>query len=341
MEEHVLMGNERARRVTSADVAREAGLSRATVSYVLNDTPHQKIPDETRQRVLAAAARLGYAPSAAARALRSGRSDLVLCLLPDWPMGPEVGAMLENLSTSLADQGLTFVVHPRAGGSRPISDIWKTMTPAAVITFEELTEDEATAMHAAGVAQVVVLLGRSRQHRRELEVPQQRIGRLQTEHLAATGHRHLGYAYPDDTRLRIFADPRLEGVRAACADLGLDEPVVHTVALDPEAAADAVDKWRHAEQPITAVCAYNDEVALAVLAGLRHQSLRAPDDLAVIGVDDIPAARLAAPPLTTVTTDQRAVAGQLAQTIVSIIAGEPDRPCPGSDIVNLLRRGST
>src|SRR6185312_14686232 len=97
------------RRVTSADVAREAGLSRATVSYVLNDTPHQKIPDETRQRVLATAARLGYAPSAAARALRSGRSELVLCLLPDWPMGPQVGEMLEHLSSSLAQYGLTFV----------------------------------------------------------------------------------------------------------------------------------------------------------------------------------------------------------------------------------------
>ena len=78
-----------------AEIALRTGLSRATVSYVLNDTPHQKIPEETRQRVLAAAASLGYAPSAAARALRSGRSELVLCLLPDWPMGPEVGALLE------------------------------------------------------------------------------------------------------------------------------------------------------------------------------------------------------------------------------------------------------
>jgi DNA-binding LacI/PurR family transcriptional regulator len=79
------------RRVTSADVARVAGVSRATVSYVLNDTPHQTISAATRTRVFEAASSLGYAPSAAARALRTGRSDVVLCLLPDWPIGPEVG----------------------------------------------------------------------------------------------------------------------------------------------------------------------------------------------------------------------------------------------------------
>src|SRR4051794_33842882 len=78
------------RRVTSADVARLAGVSRATVSYVHNDTPQQTISGPTRARVLDAAARLGYAPSAAARTLRTGRSDIVLCLLPDWPIGPEV-----------------------------------------------------------------------------------------------------------------------------------------------------------------------------------------------------------------------------------------------------------
>jgi len=78
-------GPARGRRPTSADVAREAGLSRATVGYVLNEVPHQSIPEPTRQRVFAAAAKLGYTPSAAARSLRSGRSNLVLCLLPDWP----------------------------------------------------------------------------------------------------------------------------------------------------------------------------------------------------------------------------------------------------------------
>ena len=103
------------RRVTSADVARVAGVSRATESNVLNDTPRQTISSATRGRVLEAATSLGYAPSAAARTLRTGRSDVVLCLLPDWPIGQQVGALLANLSTALSRSGLTFVVHP---GSR-------------------------------------------------------------------------------------------------------------------------------------------------------------------------------------------------------------------------------
>ena len=124
-------------------------------------------------------------------------------------------------------------------------------------------------MRAAGVALVVALLGRSRQRRRELEVPQQRVGRLQAEHLAAAGHTRLGYAYPDDERLRNFAEPRLDGVRAACADLGLDAPVVRTVPLDPDRGR-AVPSRPGAAAGVTGVCAYNDEVALAVLAGLRR-----------------------------------------------------------------------
>ena len=326
------------RRITSADVAREAGLSRATVSYVLNNTPHQKIPDETRQRVLSAAQRLGYAPSAAARALRSGRSDVVLCLLPDWPLGPEVGALTSNLSTELARRGMTFVLHPITAGGRSTAEIWKAITPAAVLAFEEFSADESAAMTAAGIELVVALLGRSRQRRRELEVPQQRIGRMQAEHLAATGHTRLGFAYPDDERLRNFAEPRHDGVRVACADLGLDGPDVREVPLDPGAAAVQATAWHAAG--VTGICAYNDEVALAVLAGMRLRGMAAPDDLAVIGVDDIPSARLAAPPLTTVTTDQAAVAAHLAATIVAVIAGEPEPPRPGSDIVQVTRRAS-
>ncbi|MFI5890392.1 LacI family DNA-binding transcriptional regulator [Actinoplanes sp. NPDC051513] len=327
------------RRITSADVARLAGVSRATVSYVLNETPGQTISADTRGRVLDAAARLGYAPSAAARTLRTGRSEVVLCLLPDWPIGPEVGSMLGNLSTALARHGLTLVAHPGNREDRPITEIWKAITPAAVIAFADFSEGEVAAMHAAGVALVVALFGRGSQRgRRELEVPQQLVGRRQAAHLAATGHARIGYAYPDDERLRFFAEPRLAGVRDELQGKQLPGPAIETVALDPDKAADCVRRWHAAG--VTGVCAYNDEVALAVLAGVRKRGLVAPADLAVIGVDDIPPARLAAPALTTVTTDQVAMASYLSASVVAAISGKPGPDVPSSDLIRLVRRES-
>ncbi|UQU61325.1 LacI family transcriptional regulator [Couchioplanes caeruleus] len=328
-----------ARRVTSADVARVAGVSRATVSYVLNDTPGQTISGATRARVRDAAAMLGYAPSAAARALRTGRSDVVLCLLPDWPIGHEVGNLLTHLSTELARAGLTFVVHPGTGAQPPGAELWKAITPAAVLAFTGFSDPEIAAMRAAGVALVVALLGPGTGAGRELQVPQERIGRLQAAHLADAGHVRLGYAYPDDARVRIFAEPRLDGVRAACAGRALPEPEVYTVALEAGAAAAAVRAWRSAG--VTAVCAYNDDVALAVLAGMRGTGLAAPADLALIGVDDLPAARLAAPPLSTVTTDQRAVAAHLAATVAAAVRGGQRPALDAAGVVRVVRRAST
>lgn len=327
----------RNRRITSADVAREAGVSRTTVSYVLNGTPHQKIPEATRQRVLDAVARLEYAPSAAARALQRGRSDVVLCLLPDWPIGPAVGALLELLSTAVAAEGFTLYAHPRAAG-RPISEVWRSLEPAAVVVWEELDEHELAAMRAAGVGVTVALLSATDGQHGAWKMSQQRTGRMQADHLAATGHRLLGYAYPDDPRVRRFAEPRLDGVRSACAELGLDAPVVRTVPMDASAAAEAVRAWRDAG--VTGVCAYNDEVALAVLAGARQLGVPVPEALAVVGVDDIPVARLAAPPLTTVTTDQKPVADYIAGLVVQSVTGRPGPRRPGSDIVHLVRRES-
>ena len=327
------------RRVTSADVARLAGVSRATVSYVLNDTPKQTISSTTRTRVLDAATRLGYAPSAAARTLRTGRSDVVLCLLPDWPIGDQVGALLANLSTELARHGLTLVAHPGNREDRPIGEIWKAITPAAVIAFADFSAGEIAAMRAAGVALVVGLLGRGPQRdRRELEVPQQLIGRRQAGHLAAAGHSRVGYAYPDDDRLRIFAEPRLAGVRAECRERGIGGPALETVALSAEQAAEAVRRWQAAG--VTGVCAYNDEVALAVLAGARALGLAVPGRLAVIGVDDIPPARLAAPALTTVTTDQAAVATRLAATVAAAVHGRGIPAAPPADLVRVIHRES-
>ena len=327
----------RPRRPTAADVAAKAGVSRATVSYVLNDTPHQVIPDVTRQRVRTAAAELGYTPSVAARALITGRSDVVLLLLPDWPIGPSVGALLESLSNALAERGLTFVAHPRSAG-HPVSQVWKAITPAAVVTFEELEEAETRKLQGAGVELTVALFG-GRRGVQALDIPEQRTGRLQAEHLAAAGHRHLGYAWPDDPRIHSFAQPRLDGVRQACADLGLAEPQVMTVPLTPDGVAAAVAGWQPSPR-VTGICAYNDEIGLALLAGARGQGIVVPQDIAVIGVDDIPSAAVALPALTTIRVDSAAIADHIADNIVRKLAGRPAARRPGSDIHSVVRRDS-
>lgn len=326
------------RRPTSGDVARAAGLSRTTVSYVLNDNPHVSIPESTRRRVRDAAERLSYAPSVAARELRRGRSDIVLCLMPDWPLGPEVGALLENLSNALGEQGFTLVAHPRARSTRPVSEVWKAMRPAAVVSFEQFDDRDLTLIRAAGIELTVQLLRAAPDGETAMAVTEERKGRLQAEHLAATGHRHLGYAFTADDRLLGFAHPRLQGVRQACAELGLDEPVTRVVPLDPPAAAAAIRSWRSRPAPVTAVCAFNDEVAFSVLAGAHLLGLAVPGELAVVGVDDIPTACVATPPLTTVRTDQVRFAGYFADVITRRVSHQPDPLRPRSDILTLVRR---
>lgn len=334
-----MSGRSGRRRVTSADVAREAKVSRATVSYVLNDSPHQKIPEDTRQRVREAAARLGYAPSAAARSLRRGRSDIVLGLLPDWPIEHVLGRLVQQLTTTLAQHELTFLVHSAAHPARPLREVWKALTPAAVLALDAFPESEADAMQAAGIEVVMAVHGSVRSGQRSPLVSEEPIGAAQAGHLVRA-HRRLGYAYPDLARLGVLAGPRLDGVRKACAELGLPEPDVRTVPVDVDGAVEAVKAWRAADPPVTGVCAFNDAVALAVLAALRSLGLRAPQDLAVIGVDDIPGAALAQPPLTTIVRDTDTIARGLARRIVDALDGAPVSADPIQDPLRVRVRAS-
>ncbi|MET7474824.1 LacI family DNA-binding transcriptional regulator [Streptomyces sp. NPDC005648] len=325
--------------MTSADVAREAGVSRATVSYVLNNAPHQRIAESTRRRVWATAARLGYAPSAAARTLRIGRSDIVLGLLPDWPIEHVLGRLIQQLTDALAEHDLTFLVHSSGDSRRPLREIWKAMTPAAVLALGEFPASEAEAMRMAGVEVVMAVYGSVREELRAPLVSEEPIGAAQARHLARSHHR-LGYAAPDLSRLGELVGSRLDGVRKVCAELGLPEPDVRTVPLDVRDAAEVVTTWLAADAPVTGVCAFNDDVALAVLAGLNHLGLRAPGDLAVIGVDDISNAALAQPPLTTVVRDTEAIARGLARRLVDTLDGKQTPTDPIQDPLRVLVRES-
>jgi DNA-binding LacI/PurR family transcriptional regulator len=325
-------------RVTSLEVARHSGVSRATVSYVLNGTPNQTISAGTRQRVLDAAERLGYTPYAPARALRSGRSDVIVFLLPEWPIGASIARLVEDLTVALVAARLTLVMHVHLRSARPVADLWRAITPAAVINHQALNDTELEAVRRAGIPVITPIYdvnGTS-----TFADFQRRIGFLQAEHLATTGHRRLGFALTDDDRLSAFSQPRLDGVRQACAQLDLAEPLIQTVALDAASASDAIGRWRRARPRVTGVCAYNDEVALAVLAGMRTRGLRTPDDLAVIGVDNIPAGALSDPGLTTFATGMSALGHHLAAAVINTLEGKPVTPGPTQDVIELIRRDS-
>ncbi|PZR51974.1 LacI family transcriptional regulator [Xylanimonas oleitrophica] len=305
-------------RLTSADVARRAGVSRSTVSYVLNETPGQRISQATRERVLEAARELGYTPSAAARALRSGRSEVVLCLLPELPDGYTVGGFLQTMSAAFAERGLTLVAHPVPADDVRLGRVWRAVAPAAVVGLTQLTPGEIADLEPLGVPVAEVVCGDVDHDLPRVVLPDCTIGVTQATHLTAQGHRRIGYGYPRDPRLAAFADVRLAAVREACAAAGAEPPHVVMTGADPEDAAEALREW--GEAGVTAVCAYDDHHAMAVVAGASTRGLRVPDDVAVIGVGDLPAARCSVPGLTTVAVDMRPYAERLARIVLDALA---------------------
>jgi len=327
------------RSITSADVARESGVSRTTVSYVLNDTAGATISPATRARVRATAERLGYTPSAAARALRTGRSDLVLCVLPDWPLGPSIDTLVEHLAATLADRGLALLVH-HGRARRPLADLWRAVTPRAVVGFTAFTASERQAMERAGIQVLGTVLEEDDERPGSFSVAQGEVGRLQVRHLTRTGHDVIGYAAPTDPRVAEFHVRRLAGVRQECEERGLPAPLVRPVGLEVAAGAEAVRAWRAGSRPVTAVAAYNDDVAMAVLAGARALGLRVPDDLAVIGVDDIPTARLTVPALTTVSQSLSDQARYLGSFVLAELDQTRDLLHAPADLLQVVVRDS-
>ena len=180
---------------------------------------------------------------------------MVLFLIPEWPIGPAIASLIEHLSSRLAGAGLTLVVHAHPRSARPVSELWKAIAPAVLVNHQALSPAEEAAAEKAGML-VVTPVFRPR-GARTFRSFQRRIGELQVRHLADAGHRWLGFALPDDDRLRAFTALRLEGVTHACAQLGLPGPVALTVPLDAAAAARAVLRWVTGEPPVTGICGYN------------------------------------------------------------------------------------
>ena len=285
-----------ARRPTSADVARRAGVSRATVSYVLNDAPHQTIPDATRQRVLIAAEELGYTPHAAARALRAGESRLVLFINAGIPYGANLSVTIDTLSAEVSTSGRSLVIWQQ----HDPADLAATLAhlqPALAITLGRLTREERTLLARARIPSLETGTGP------DLDGADAGVT-LQIRYLAAQGHRQLGYVTTANPEFGMFASHRLAGARSACAALGLAPPAVAELPAPPDMPVSdlsaILQTWARRPAPVTAVACYNDIYAAACLAAASQAGLSVPDDLAVIGMDDEAVSGYTQPALTTI-----------------------------------------
>lgn len=301
--------------MTSADVARAAGVSRGAVSQILNGRG-DRFAAATRDRVLQAASSLAYEPSAAARTLARGRSDLVVLLVPYTTFGNNLQDIVDQLSGELARYACTVIVHFSGADAAALDRLLAQLDPLALLPLGPLTEEE----RSVSVARAVPI---AQAARGPVESPNRAIGALQAEHLMARGHTTFAFAQLEDVRHDVYSQERLAGFTDRLRQAGGPQPRVVSVALDPDA-ADAV--LEQLGTPPVAVACYNDEVAVALTAAAGRRSWSLPGDLAVIGVDRIPLAQLLSPRITSVAIDPSQVARNFLEDMVATLGLGPSGP---------------
>ncbi|WP_406432587.1 LacI family transcriptional regulator [Streptomyces sp. NBC_00631] len=310
---------------TSADVARLAGVSRATVSYVLNNTSAVRISEPTRRRVHEAAKELGYVPHAAARTLRAGHSRMVLMSAPAIAMGPLYGQFINDLQWALSRLDYTVVQYGSAGlRGDEAARAWAELRPVAVmVPGAELGPEGVAVLKRAG-ARAVVTIGPERvDGAHALLMDHDAVGKCAGSHLYARGRRRIGVLVPEETGLETYSRPRLEGVRQAL--YGTDAEVTGLpLGYTEQSAAELAARWP--ELGIDAVFAYNDEYAMLFMRALQDAGVRIPEDTAVLGADDLMLGRLLRPRLSTIHIDLpsgRDLA-ELVDRVVRDPGGEPE-----------------
>jgi DNA-binding LacI/PurR family transcriptional regulator len=302
-------------RVTLNDVAAASGVSRATASFVLRASPNQSISAATQERVRQAARDLGYVPNGIARALREGSSRIVVLSLEQALDGHYARSYIRGLDSELAAHDHVLLV--RYDSHLPREDLRQVLDivrPRAVLRFGEpyLTghelDDSGGGWTGGLAAHVAAQLG----------------------YLADRGHTRVALALPEPAT--PLCAVRLSFANQAADKRGLPHLRPIPISFSRTEAADSLSRFRAAHPEVTAVAAFDDDVALRVLAALRDLGLDAPADLAVIGFDATEHGALAAPPLTTVHIDAEAHGRLAARAVLGLDAADLS-PAPGQVIV--------
>ena len=288
---------------TIRDVARDSGVSIATVSRVFNHSP--LVSGGTRERVLAAAERLGYWPNGIARSLITNRTHAVGVLLPELH-GEFFSELIHGIDVAARAQGLHLLVSRATSTAAELGAALRSMRGRvdALIVMAPDPDASVALRDCAGQVPAVLL---------NTADPQPECDTLSVanfdgaygivRHLIRLGHRDI--ATLTGPGHNIDARQRREGYRAALRDAGLSvDPLLEFAGdfTEPSGYAAAARVMARDPRP-TALFVANDHMVIGVLGALGDAGMRVPDDLAIAGFDDIPMARYLTPPLTTVHVD--------------------------------------
>jgi LacI family transcriptional regulator, repressor for deo operon, udp, cdd, tsx, nupC, and nupG len=309
--------------VTQADVAALAGVSRRTVSNVVNDYPH--ISPDVRGRVEEAIAQLGYTPSQVARSLRTGRSGVIQLVIPELDV-PYFAELARGIVTSAEEFGLSVLITQTSGdANRELAALNSETGEHAEGTILSAVDIDDARLAARTSTNPLVLVG----ERRILGVDHVGIddvsaARVATEHLIGLGRRRIAFIGADAREQLHMAGMRRRGYQDALAAAGL-EPVSGLVVPTPGYhREDGARAMRHllesGERPDALFCA-TDLLAIGAMSAANALGLRIPDDIAVVGFDDLEEGRYFIPSLSSIAPDKALI----ARTAVELIAERDDR----------------
>ncbi|MBF5080893.1 LacI family DNA-binding transcriptional regulator [Quadrisphaera sp. INWT6] len=340
---------QRSAKATIADVAREAGVSKGTVSLALSG--HGPVASTTRERVLAAAARLDWVPSARARSLSTHRADALGLVLAREPehlgADPFFAPFIAGVEAALSPRGQALVLHVVSDPEHE-REAYRRLAAGRVdgALLTDLRVDDARPALLEGLGLPALAVG----HQRGSALPQvaldDRSGvRAVVDHLADLGHRRL--AHVTGSQQLVHGVDRLEAFREAAAARGLPEPVVYDGDFSPASGAAAARSWladratRGSGEVPTAIVAGGDLMATAVLAVLARAGVRVPHDVSVTGFDDAVLAAHLTPALTTVRSDALAWGRAAADALLDLVGGGGERPDVDLPAAQLVVRAST
>lgn len=311
--------------VTMRDVAHAAGVSIKTVSNVVNNYPH--IREDTRRKVLESIENLGYQPNLSARGLRSGRTGVISLIIPD--LKNAYFAELADAVMRAAAKRNVVVVIEQSGGNRD-RELEILHGPRMRMMDGVLYSALGLGQEDAGLLELptpVVLLGERIFGGPTDHVTMRNIEGMQaaTEHLVSIGRTRLVALGAHRNEVFGSAGLRLEGYRRALAAHGMDyveELVVEVLSWHRFDGAEAMRGVLDAGIAFDGVVAFNDSIALGAMRVLQEAGVRIPQDVALIGFDDIDETRYTLPTLSTIDPGRE----DIAQTAVRMLMERIDNP---------------